>query len=630
MYSCKILAKIAVLILVLGLLLWTDAFAQSVPTAPADLEFAGVSIQLTNPARQRLQQALNGLYADRESLLAQLGTLNQIRPVLDARLLAQTIPLDFRYACPPFTESPYDPHAYWGLGKNQAQQLQLLINAAVDDRRHLFISTDAVLPYLSQLHQQNGHWIKTLFWHLDPTAKPFLLDDINPAYWLLDLKTPSAFWTILARKIAFEQEQALIRLVPSFVLLEYDDGAGKTLAEIATRLKLNSDRLSPYNSWLLADRIPTEGNFPVILRLKPEEYLAVKSRLDPKPTRQTTSDLLVNNDLGFPILRRLNPNPTAQSVIFYQINDRKGIQAQLCDNAITLSFYGNLSIPTFLSYNDLPPQAILKPGEVYYIERKARKAKIPFHVVQPSQTLSDIAALYGVRLKSLLRFNRLKANQRVQTGRIIWMQKRRPAKTQIEYRSVPPTPYKPAEQPLLPAKEPAPKTDSTAQPPISLPPNKPTVADLPPTIRNDSAVTKPAVVAKPTPTTPSPVAPTPVRASATKIHIVRPGQTYYSISKLYGTTVAQLCRWNNLSVNQPLEIGQALTIDPPPSVSNAPSSVQPTRNANAIRYHVVKPGETLYRISVNNGVTVPELMRWNKLPDYTIEVGQELIVSAPN
>ena len=42
--------------------------------------------------------------------------------------------------------------------------------------------------------------------------------------------------------------------------------------------------------------------------------------------------------------------------------------------------------------------------------------------------------------------------------------------------------------------------------------------------------------------------------------------------------------------------------------------------------HVVKPGETLYRISRRYGVKVDTLRKWNRLPDDIIEVGQKLIV----
>jgi len=42
--------------------------------------------------------------------------------------------------------------------------------------------------------------------------------------------------------------------------------------------------------------------------------------------------------------------------------------------------------------------------------------------------------------------------------------------------------------------------------------------------------------------------------------------------------------------------------------------------------HVVKPGETLYRISRQHGVSVDKIRKWNKLPDDIIEVGQKLVV----
>ena len=42
--------------------------------------------------------------------------------------------------------------------------------------------------------------------------------------------------------------------------------------------------------------------------------------------------------------------------------------------------------------------------------------------------------------------------------------------------------------------------------------------------------------------------------------------------------------------------------------------------------HVVKPGETLFRISRRYGIDVDNLKKMNKLPDDIIEVGQKLIV----
>ncbi|HJS65805.1 MAG TPA: LysM peptidoglycan-binding domain-containing protein [Nitrospiraceae bacterium] len=62
-------------------------------------------------------------------------------------------------------------------------------------------------------------------------------------------------------------------------------------------------------------------------------------------------------------------------------------------------------------------------------------------------------------------------------------------------------------------------------------------------------------------------------------------------------------------------------------VSTTPESIDSLlKDVGSSAVHVVKPGETLYRISRQYGVTVDKVRKWNKLPDDIIEVGQKLIV----
>jgi hypothetical protein len=71
--------------------------------------------------------------------------------------------------------------------------------------------------------------------------------------------------------------------------------------------------------------------------------------------------------------------------------------------------------------------------------------------------------------------------------------------------------------------------------------------------------------------------------------------------------------------------GSALGIVPEVSTAPGPTdSLLGSMRSPAV--HVVKPGETLYRISRRYGVTVDKVRKWNKLPDDIIEVGQRLIV----
>ncbi len=62
-----------------------------------------------------------------------------------------------------------------------------------------------------------------------------------------------------------------------------------------------------------------------------------------------------------------------------------------------------------------------------------------------------------------------------------------------------------------------------------------------------------------------------------------------------------------------------------------PASVKPSATAatSTAKYHVVKPQETLYRVAVNNGISVEKLRELNQLGpnDNSIRVGQKLKVS---
>lgn len=607
-----------------------DADAQSIPTVPAEIEFADVSIQLTASAREHLQQTLTALYANRPLLMRQVEMLEQLGPLIEPRLTDEHIPADFRYACLPFNDAEYDTHAYWGLSRQQATTLQLPVNQAVDSRRHPILTTEVVLPFFNQLQQRNRNWIKTLFQYFNPLPESGT-NNTGTARWLLNAQAPPAIWSILARKIAFEAEQATLQATNSFVILPYLEGDGKTLSEIAAQFQINPNRLTPFNDWLLTNRIPASGYFPVVLRLTLDEYPVVKAKFLLPVAKISSIRQAPLTDLGFPTLHRLTPTVSysRRTAIFYQINDLRGVQAQSCDNAITLAYYGNLSLSTFLKVNDLSEQELVRPGEIYYLERKAKRAKIPFHVVQPGQGLRDVSMMYGVRLKSLLRYNRLKATQRVQTGRIVWMQGKRPHNYPIEYQ---PVNKKPVESPIV---DPQPTLDSV-QGPIqayaSAPTLKPDLTDSLFSQLTDSAATEPIDTSFSEP------------PAVLKVHFVRGGQTYFSIAKLYGITVAQLYDWNNLSAQKPLRIGQELIIDTLPAPAPASRRRKPSAAkaapkkvaasvvtpARTVSYYVVKAGETIYRIALNHGISVPDLMKLNGLTNFVIEVGQRLLIRPKN
>jgi LysM repeat protein len=121
--------------------------------------------------------------------------------------------------------------------------------------------------------------------------------------------------------------------------------------------------------------------------------------------------------------------------------------------------------------------------------------------------------------------------------------------------------------------------------------------------------TTPAPTMGPIPPTNTPVAgPTPAPVQYT----VQWGDTVYSIARKYGTTVEAIAQANSLSANYLIKVGQTLTIPGQPVSTNV---------------YVVQPGDTLYSIAVRFGVSWQTLASVNTiLNPALLQVGQRLVI----
>lgn len=105
---------------------------------------------------------------------------------------------------------------------------------------------------------------------------------------------------------------------------------------------------------------------------------------------------------------------------------------------------------------------------------------------------------------------------------------------------------------------------------------------------------------------------------------VKSGDTLYSISKKYHTTVDSIKKLNHLSTNT-IYVSQVLKIDDGKASSQS-TSLNSTSSSAAT--YTVKSGDTLYRIARAYGTTVQNLKSWNGLTSDTIYTGQVLKVTA--
>jgi len=128
------------------------------------------------------------------------------------------------------------------------------------------------------------------------------------------------------------------------------------------------------------------------------------------------------------------------------------------------------------------------------------------------------------------------------------------------------------------------------------------------------------------------------RQNNTTYHTVDRGDTLYSLSRQYGSQVADIAQWNNLNPPYTLSVGQRLQIvsqnngnaSAPPS-QNPISDPNPNQVSHNTGYHTVARGETLFSISNRYGYPVDQVAGWNHLSrPYQLSVGENLRVYPPS
>jgi membrane-bound lytic murein transglycosylase D len=117
------------------------------------------------------------------------------------------------------------------------------------------------------------------------------------------------------------------------------------------------------------------------------------------------------------------------------------------------------------------------------------------------------------------------------------------------------------------------------------------------------------------------------------VHVVRRGDTLWTIARSNGMSVNQLARLNGLRPDGALHAGQKLNLEnktvPPsttaPAASGTKAAPTPPPAAPQPITYVVRNGDTLYQIAKSLGVSVANLREWNDLPLDVIKPGQQLI-----
>ena len=250
-----------------------SGLAAAPPTVPATLEVAGLHLTLDAEARQLVQAKVNSLCRHTASFEARVALAESAFPLIDRVLAEEGVPADFRYlvlqesALQGNAESVHGAVGYWQFKRETALGLGLTVNGSVDERRHLTASTRAAARYLTRSNATLHNWANALLSYqtglggVRPYTQP---GDADASEMAFTARTNQYLLDFLAQKIVFEPACAR-QAVPFVPWREVPAAPGQTLAQQAAALATDPSVLARLNPWLLATTVPQDGHSYTLL-----------------------------------------------------------------------------------------------------------------------------------------------------------------------------------------------------------------------------------------------------------------------------------------------------------------------------------------------------------------------------
>ena len=111
----------------------------------------------------------------------------------------------------------------------------------------------------------------------------------------------------------------------------------------------------------------------------------------------------------------------------YRRNGTKFVLARDKDTYEAIAVDMNIKAKKLYQYNDVSGSINLKEGDVVYIESKQSSTveALPLHIAEMGETLWGISQRYGVTLKSLYKYNNMKAGQEPVVGQEVYLRKKK-------------------------------------------------------------------------------------------------------------------------------------------------------------------------------------------------------------
>ncbi|AFM06255.1 LysM repeat-containing protein [Bernardetia litoralis DSM 6794] len=300
--------------------------------------------------------------------------------------------------------------------------------------------------------------------------------------------------------------------------------------------------------------------------------------------------LVIEKDIYPKVVNRQERLIEGKKYVFATINERKGMVALSGNFLSEMARAAGIEVADFLYWNDMNPTDAIKTGQVYYLQEKGNRAKdIATHVLMNNETLWDVSQKYAMRYKYVLKYNRLDEDDKVKTGRVLWIQTKRPKRIPVEVRDI---------TPIVASFEEETEDETAADPELMAEWEELKKTELAGINNNENDQTE---------------------------------STNQSITTTTKTEDNQTTTASNSEQGSFAEFDNTTSETTGVIITEKAKPKKETNIAsNVVKYHTVAEAESLYDISKKYNVVMSKLKEWNNLADYTTYTGQKIIVSQPN
>lgn len=395
------------------------SYGQS-PEVPHKMQFAGMILTIRDDARREIQKDVDALTQHPYYFNMKLERAKTYFPLIETIFKEERLPDDFKYlalqesALISDAVSSSNAVGFWQFKDFTAEEMGMRVDKEVDERMNLISATRGAARYLKQNNFYFNNWVYALqAYQMGAGGAMRAVGDKHNGAKHMEIDKDT-YWYVkkyLAHKIAFE---GALAGEAQLKLATYETSTKISLKDIASELYIELETLEEYNKWAKRGVIPGDKKYTVLI---------------PSGTYDRNFTKLEIAAASNPVIVEAGEVASQSNSIF--VNGIPAILAKPGERMTDLADRGGISLSSFLRYNELTIDHSIITGGTYFLDRKKRKADVPYHKVAKGEDLWMVSQAYGIRLKKLKKYNRLAQSQKIRPNEMLWLSKTKPQSQEV-------------------------------------------------------------------------------------------------------------------------------------------------------------------------------------------------------